>query len=213
MVGAYTHDFCRRLKSEDRLRAAPLRDQSSHLLRDRYSLAMATGRTAHPITSADSSSSAPSAASAAPFPPSHVPLFRCHHCTLPLSLTDELVSRAFQGATGPAILVRSAWNVREGERETKNLMSGRHVIAREFRFLVRASPSSELFDQRAGGGHLKRRGNRRRDLPGRKAGILRRLTRNVSPPSPQRYAVPVATSSSAGATYAPSYQVFGLPTP
>ncbi|GAA6026188.1 hypothetical protein JCM8202_003501 [Rhodotorula sphaerocarpa] len=90
---------------------------------------MATGRTAHPITSADSSSSAPSAASAAPFPPSHVPLFRCHHCTLPLSLTDELVSRAFQGATGPAILVRSAWNVREGERETKNLMSGRHVIA------------------------------------------------------------------------------------
>ncbi|KWU42960.1 yippee-domain-containing protein [Rhodotorula sp. JG-1b] len=64
-----------------------------------------------------------------PLPPAHVPLFRCQQCTLPLALTDSLVSRAFQGSSGPAILVRNACNVKEGERENKVLMSGRHVIA------------------------------------------------------------------------------------
>ncbi|GAA5874396.1 hypothetical protein JCM3774_005025 [Rhodotorula dairenensis] len=66
---------------------------------------------------------------AIPLPPAHVPLFRCQHCASPLALTDSLVSRAFQGASGPALLVRNAWNVKEGEREHKVLMSGRHVIA------------------------------------------------------------------------------------
>lgn len=64
-----------------------------------------------------------------PLPPAHVPVFRCQRCASPLALTDSLVSRAFQGASGPAILVRNAWNVSEGEREHKVLMSGRHVIA------------------------------------------------------------------------------------
>lgn len=79
-----------------------------------------------------SSGSSPSTASSPtplPLPPAHVPLFRCQQCTLPLALTDSLVSRAFQGSSGPAILVRNACNVKEGERENKVLMSGRHVIA------------------------------------------------------------------------------------
>lgn len=70
-----------------------------------------------------------------PLPPPDVPLYRCQSCTLPLALTDDLVSRAFQGSTGPAILVRNAWNVKEEERETKNLMSGTHVIASTYHLL------------------------------------------------------------------------------
>ncbi|GAA5991437.1 hypothetical protein JCM5350_006929 [Sporobolomyces pararoseus] len=63
------------------------------------------------------------------FIPSHVPTFRCSCCSLELALQDELVSRSFQGSSGPAHLLRSVFNVEIGEKATKNLISGRHVIA------------------------------------------------------------------------------------
>ncbi|GAA6010653.1 hypothetical protein JCM10207_007786 [Rhodosporidiobolus poonsookiae] len=64
--------------------------------------------------------------------PSHVPALRCAQCTLELALQDELVSRSFQSASGPAVLVRTACNTRTGEKASKNLISGKHVIAPVF---------------------------------------------------------------------------------
>ncbi|BGP18445.1 hypothetical protein JCM10213v2_006511 [Rhodosporidiobolus nylandii] len=63
------------------------------------------------------------------FLPSHVPSYRCATCTLELTLQDELVSRAFQGGSGPAFLVRSAVNVETGDKVRKMLLSGKHTIA------------------------------------------------------------------------------------
>ncbi|GAA5999170.1 hypothetical protein JCM5350_001534 [Sporobolomyces pararoseus] len=63
------------------------------------------------------------------FIPPHVPTFRCSSCSLELALQDELVSRSFQGSSGPAYLLRSVFNVEIGEKASKNLISGRHVIA------------------------------------------------------------------------------------
>ncbi|KAG0656278.1 hypothetical protein C6P46_000346 [Rhodotorula mucilaginosa] len=71
------------------------------------------------MTSPGSSPATTATPTPLPLPPAHVPLFRCQQCTLPLALTDSLVSRAFQGSSGPAILVRNACNVKEGERENK----------------------------------------------------------------------------------------------
>ncbi|GAA5854517.1 hypothetical protein JCM5353_000036 [Sporobolomyces roseus] len=63
------------------------------------------------------------------FIPDHVPTFRCSTCSLELALADELVSRSFQGGSGPAYLLRSVFNVEVGPQSPKNLISGKHVIA------------------------------------------------------------------------------------
>ncbi|GAA6043977.1 hypothetical protein JCM8097_003416 [Rhodosporidiobolus ruineniae] len=82
------------------------------------------------ISLMSSPSSLASDASATPvYLPAHVPSLRCATCTLDLSLQDELVSRSFQSGSGPAVLVRSACNVDVGKQASKNLISGKHVIA------------------------------------------------------------------------------------
>lgn len=43
------------------------------------------------------------------FLPANIPSFRCAACTVEVALQDELVSRSFSGASGPAYLVRSTW--------------------------------------------------------------------------------------------------------
>ncbi|GAA6061967.1 hypothetical protein JCM10212_005211 [Sporobolomyces blumeae] len=77
------------------------------------------------------SSSSPSIAhsDSRTFIPERVATFRCATCSLELALQDELVSRSFQGGSGPAYLVRSVFNAEVGVQAPKNLMSGRHVIA------------------------------------------------------------------------------------
>jgi len=90
------------------------------------------------------------------FLPAHVPSWRCATCTLELALQDELVSRSFQGASGPAflwrtvcvavsppsprrlaassklthLLPRRSINADVGPKAKKQLMSGTHLIAR-----------------------------------------------------------------------------------
>ncbi|GAA5899693.1 hypothetical protein JCM8208_004535 [Rhodotorula glutinis] len=77
---------------------------------------------------------APSPSPASPatsntFLPAHVPSWRCATCTLELALQDELVSRSFQGASGPAFLWRTVINTDVGPKAKKQLMSGTHFIA------------------------------------------------------------------------------------
>ncbi|TNY21185.1 hypothetical protein DMC30DRAFT_446414 [Rhodotorula diobovata] len=61
--------------------------------------------------------------------PSHCPSYRCSTCTLELALQDELVSRSFQGSSGPAYLWRTVINADVGPKESKQLLSGKHLIA------------------------------------------------------------------------------------
>ncbi|GAA5879312.1 hypothetical protein JCM8547_000660 [Rhodosporidiobolus lusitaniae] len=82
------------------------------------------------MSSPSSPSSSPS--SAYTYLPSHVPSLRCSSCALELALQDELVSRSFQGTSGPALLFRSAVNVKEGKKIEKQLISGKHTIAAVF---------------------------------------------------------------------------------
>ncbi|GAA6057890.1 hypothetical protein JCM3770_001821 [Rhodotorula araucariae] len=63
------------------------------------------------------------------FLPDHVSSWRCATCTLELAVQDELVSRAFQGATGPAFLWRTVINAEVGAKTSKELLSGKHLIA------------------------------------------------------------------------------------
>ncbi|BGP42145.1 hypothetical protein JCM10450v2_006232 [Rhodotorula kratochvilovae] len=63
------------------------------------------------------------------FLPDHVPSWRCATCTLELALQDELVSRAFQGSSGPAFLWRTVINADVGTKASKQLLSGNHLIA------------------------------------------------------------------------------------
>ncbi|GAA5878377.1 hypothetical protein JCM1840_001397 [Sporobolomyces johnsonii] len=63
------------------------------------------------------------------FLPDHVAVFRCLSCSLELGLLDELVSRSFQGSSGPAYLLRSVLNADVGQQAAKQLISGRHIIA------------------------------------------------------------------------------------
>ncbi|CEQ42603.1 SPOSA6832_04437, partial [Sporobolomyces salmonicolor] len=69
--------------------------------------------------------------------PDHVPAFRCLSCSLELALLDELVSRSFQGSSGPAYLLRSVLNADVGQQAAKQLISGRHIIAPSFTSLQR----------------------------------------------------------------------------
>ncbi|GAA5840398.1 hypothetical protein JCM9279_007315 [Rhodotorula babjevae] len=82
-------------------------------------------------------SSPPSSPASHTFLPAHVPSWRCATCTLELALQDELVSRSFQGASGPAFLWRTltyrlerrSINADVGAKVKKQLMSGTHLIA------------------------------------------------------------------------------------
>lgn len=83
--------------------------------------------------------------------PDHVPVYRCANCSIELALQDELVSRAFSGAHGPAYLLRSvrviagfvlplaslltelslsSINTKVGRKGAKELLTGKHIIAR-----------------------------------------------------------------------------------
>lgn len=70
------------------------------------------------------------------FLPPHVSAYCCSVCALEVALQDELVSRSFQGTSGPAYLFRTAVNVDIGNKTTKQLLSGKHVISRESFSLV-----------------------------------------------------------------------------
>ncbi|EMS22605.1 hypothetical protein NBRC10512_000719 [Rhodotorula toruloides] len=63
------------------------------------------------------------------FLPPHVPAYACGTCSLEVALQDELVSRSFQGTSGPAYLFRTAVNVDIGTKTSKQLLSGKHVIS------------------------------------------------------------------------------------
>ncbi|PRQ74165.1 protein yippee-like 2-like [Rhodotorula toruloides] len=63
------------------------------------------------------------------FLPPTVPSFACGTCGLEVALQDELVSRSFQGTSGPAYLFRTAVNVDIGTKTSKQLLSGKHVIS------------------------------------------------------------------------------------
>lgn len=70
-------------------------------------LALLRGLTLH-MSTAPAAFQTP--ASITPHPtllPSHCPSYRCSTCTLELALQDELVSRSFQGSSGPAYLWRT----------------------------------------------------------------------------------------------------------
>ncbi|GAA5947852.1 hypothetical protein JCM3775_003281 [Rhodotorula graminis] len=73
--------------------------------------------------------SSPPSSSSHTFLPAHVASWRCATCTLELALQDELVSRSFQGASGPAFLWRTVINADVGPKAKKQLMSGTHLIA------------------------------------------------------------------------------------
>ncbi|ORY80692.1 yippee zinc-binding/DNA-binding /Mis18, centromere assembly-domain-containing protein [Leucosporidium creatinivorum] len=78
-----------------------------------------------PPTSPDSTASNPHLI----YLPDHVPVYRCANCSIELALQDELVSRAFSGAGGPAYLLRSVINTKVGAKGAKELLTGKHTIA------------------------------------------------------------------------------------
>lgn len=77
------------------------------------------------------------------FLPPHVPAYACGTCSLEVALQDELVSRSFQGTSGPAYLFRTAVNVDIGTKTSKQLLSGKHVISRA---LVSLPPLADSHD-------------------------------------------------------------------
>ncbi|RKP07844.1 yippee-like protein [Thamnocephalis sphaerospora] len=56
-------------------------------------------------------------------------IYACAKCHAHLALHDDIISKAFQGRHGRAILFDSVYNVTPGQKEERVLMTGRHTVA------------------------------------------------------------------------------------
>ncbi|KAI9245745.1 yippee zinc-binding/DNA-binding /Mis18, centromere assembly-domain-containing protein [Sporodiniella umbellata] len=56
-------------------------------------------------------------------------LFTCHVCHAHLLEQNSIISRNFQGQTGPAYLVDQVINVKLGTKEERMMLTGIHTIA------------------------------------------------------------------------------------
>ncbi|XP_057472673.1 protein yippee-like At4g27740 [Actinidia eriantha] len=52
------------------------------------------------------------------------PLYSCRNCRNPLALSEDLLSKAFVGKSGPAYMFGHAMNVVLGQKEDKQLITG-----------------------------------------------------------------------------------------
>ncbi|KAL7677792.1 hypothetical protein ACOME3_004027 [Neoechinorhynchus agilis] len=55
-------------------------------------------------------------------------VYVCSKCQVHLAKKRDIVSRRFNGSTGPAILFKRAYNVLRGPVQEKALMTGRHLV-------------------------------------------------------------------------------------
>lgn len=53
----------------------------------------------------------------------------CKKCRAHLSLSSELMSKLFQGATGRAYLYNNAYNILLGDEEVRMMMTGLHTVS------------------------------------------------------------------------------------
>ncbi|PWN32747.1 yippee-like protein, partial [Meira miltonrushii] len=55
--------------------------------------------------------------------------YLCASCGTTLALQDELISKAFSGRDGKAYLFFSILNIRSGQKEDRQLLTGLHTVA------------------------------------------------------------------------------------
>lgn len=55
--------------------------------------------------------------------------YSCVHCRAHLASHDELISKSFQGSHGRAYLFNSVVNIKCGEAEKRQLLTGLHAVA------------------------------------------------------------------------------------
>ncbi|RKP25898.1 Yippee/Mis18 [Syncephalis pseudoplumigaleata] len=56
-------------------------------------------------------------------------VYVCFKCNTHIALHSDIVSKAFQGRHGRAILFANAYNVTPGEKEDRMLITGEHTVA------------------------------------------------------------------------------------
>ncbi|KAI8086425.1 yippee-like d, partial [Halteromyces radiatus] len=56
-------------------------------------------------------------------------IYSCIHCNTNLIYQDDIISKGFQGQTGPAFLVYKVNNIKIGVKEKRMLLTGMHTIA------------------------------------------------------------------------------------
>ncbi|KAF8320682.1 yippee-domain-containing protein [Clavulina sp. PMI_390] len=64
--------------------------------------------------------------------PINKPHYSCAKCATNLALQDELVSKAFSGREGRALLMHSLFNCQVGKPEDRTLLTGVHTVADVF---------------------------------------------------------------------------------
>ncbi|KAI8050349.1 Yippee/Mis18 [Syncephalis plumigaleata] len=56
-------------------------------------------------------------------------VYVCSKCNTHIALHKDIISKAFQGRHGRAILFATAYNVTPGAKEERILMTGKHTVA------------------------------------------------------------------------------------
>ncbi|KAI9593794.1 Yippee/Mis18 [Syncephalis fuscata] len=56
-------------------------------------------------------------------------IYVCAKCNTHIALHNDIISKAFQGRYGRAILFATVYNVTPGKKEDRELMTGRHTVA------------------------------------------------------------------------------------